>query len=424
MKVIEIFKKICSFAHCSGKTDELKDYIKDFCENEGFFVEVDTVGNILCTKGNPILCLQAHYDMVCIGKAPKVEVYEKNGFLKAKDSSLGADNGMGVALMLYLSQIKNNIELLFTNDEEIGMIGANGLNLKIKSKKILNLDTEEEGKVYIGCAGGIDIDAEKEYKRVPLQKDDEVYALSIKDLQGGHSGVDIDKNIPNAIKELGYYLAEFYPKIISINGGETRNSIPKNVEALIVVGKDFKFMPNKMVNIKKIQTNEKLYFKNSKEIIDMICGFSNGVRRFDKKLGIPSISVNLSKIQTLNDKIILQLFPRANENEFLKKIKIEIKAYFENLAYKVYFSHEYNAWKPEVNKFSKEVLEFCKNEFKNASFSAIHAGLECGILLDKLGDDVFIASIGPNIFYPHSVQEKCDIESVKRFSSIVEKIAR
>ncbi len=424
MEVMEIFKKICDIPHCSKKTGKLQSYMEEFCKKTGCFVANDDAGNIHCIKGNPKLCLQAHYDMVCIGNAPKIDIYEEKGFLKAKESSLGADNGIGVALMLYLSQIKDDIELLFTNDEEIGMLGAKGLNLKIKSKKILNLDTEEEGKVYIGCAGGVDVDIQKRYQKISLKDDEDIYVLSIKDLPGGHSGIDIDKNIPNAIKELGCYLSEFYPKIVSFEGGEAINSIPKNAKAVVSVKKDFVFPSNTMVHIEKLQKNDELCFENSKEIIDMICGFSSGVREYDTKLCIPSISVNLSKIQTLNDTIILELFPRANSNTLLKRVKIEIRSYFENLKYNVEFNHEYGAWKPKTDEFSKEVLECCRKEFKNARFSAIHAGLECGILLDKLGDNVSIVSIGPNIFRPHSIYEECEIESVKRFSSIVEKIAR
>ena len=423
MNTLEIFKKICTIPHCSHNTSKMRDFIEEFCLKEGCFVEIDTAGNILARKGYPKLCLQAHYDMVCIGKAPDIEVYEEDGFLKAKESSLGADNGIGVAIMLLTASKFDDIELLFTNDEEIGMLGARDIKLTLKSNKILNLDTEEEAKVYIGCAGGVDINISKEFEKSRL-KDEEIYEVSILNLPGGHSGVDIDKDIPNAIKELGYYLGKFYPKIISIKGGEALNSIPKNAKAIIAVDKADTLPTQEGIIIKKVNSKEGEYIKESKILIDMICGFANGVRGYDKKLLIPTKSVNLSKIQTINDNIILELFPRANDDLSLERIKKEIFSYFSILNFKVKFSNQYSAWKPEINEFAKEVFEVCKNEFGKATFAAIHAGLECGVLLEKLGKDKLIASIGPNIYASHSIHEKCEIDSVLRLEKIVEKILK
>ena len=171
MNTLDIFKKICTIPHCSHNTSKMRDFIEEFCLKEGCFVEIDTAGNILARKGYPKVCLQAHYDMVCIGKAPDIEVYEEDGFLKAKESSLGADNGIGVAIMLLTASKFDDIELLFTNDEEIGMLGARDIKLTLKSNKILNLDTEEEAKVYIGCAGGVDINISKEFEKSRLKDD-------------------------------------------------------------------------------------------------------------------------------------------------------------------------------------------------------------------------------------------------------------
>ncbi len=422
-EIIEIFKEISKIPHCSENNLKLRDFIEQFCLKQGCFVEIDSAGNILSRKGMPQICLQSHYDMVCVGDAPKINIYEEDGFLKAKNSSLGADNGIGVALMLYFAKTNNNIELLFTNDEEIGMIGANNINVKVKSNNILNLDTEEEGAVCIGCAGGIDVDITKNYTQKSIKEDMKLYRLSIEDLPGGHSGVDIDKNIPNAIKELGYYLSLFYPKIVSLNGGEALNSIPKNIVAVVGVEKDFNFPKSDLVKIEKIKNDDyKNYFEDSEKIIDMICGFANGVREYDKKLGIPSVSVNLAKIRTINDLLILNIFPRANENLMLKKIKIEIASYFKNLFCDIKFSHEYPAWKPVEGDFAKNVLSIYKSQKPKASFYAVHAGLECGILLNKLGENKEFVSIGPNIYFPHSVREKCEINSIETMFEIVKQI--
>ncbi len=423
MNTLEIFKKICTIPHCSHNTSKLRDFIEEFCLKEKCFVEIDVAGNILARKGYPKICLQAHYDMVCMGRAPDIEVYEEDGYLKARDSSLGADNGIGVAIMLLMASKYDDIELLFTNDEEVGMLGARDIALSVKSNKILNLDTEEEAKVFIGCAGGVDIDAKKDFKRVSL-KDEEIYKVSISNLPGGHSGVDIDKGIPNAIKELGFYLGKFYPKIIAINGGEARNSIPKSAEAFIAMDKDDVPPLQDGVAIERVSFKSEGYFEDFKMIADMMCGFANGVRGYDKKLLIPTKSVNLSKIQTINDTIILNIFPRANDDVLLENIKKEISSYFTNLNFETEFSSQYSGWKPEINEFTKEVYKACKEVFDEVSYEAIHAGLECGVLLEKLGKNRLLASIGPNIYAPHSVHEKCEINSILNIEKIVEKLLK
>ncbi len=423
MRVIKIFKKISTIPHCSGHTRNLQDFIVDFCKKAGCEVNSDAYGNIVATKGNPSVCLQAHYDMVCVGDAPKIKVMEKDGYLVAKNSSLGSDNGVGVAMMLDVIRKKDDVELLFTNDEEIGMIGATGLSLKIKSKSILNLDMEIEDKVCIGCAGGIEAKVKKRYEKDILDDKYELYMLSVDDLPGGHSGMDIDKNIPNAIKELCFYLSEFYPLVVSINGGEAMNSIPRAAQAVIAVKKSFCFPKNNLIKIKKLDKKfYKKYLKNSKEIIDMVCGFHSGVREYDKKLHLVETSINLSKIKTEKDTVFVELFPRANRNKALKRIKKEIESYFSNLKYNIKFSHYYDAWEHNESAFSKKVLNLCKKEFKDASYYTMHAGLECGILLKKLGNNKMVVSIGPNILYPHSTHEKCDIRSIKKVYKIVKKL--
>jgi len=423
MNTLDIFKKICKIPHCSHNTYKLRDFIEEFCIKEGCLVEIDTAGNILARKGYPQVCLQSHYDMVCMGKAPDIEVYEEEGYLKAKDSSLGADNGIGIAIMLLMATKCDDIELLFTNDEEVGMIGARGIELQVKSNKILNLDTEEEAKVFIGCAGGVDMDAKKTFQRKKLN-DAHIYGVSVSNLPGGHSGVDIDKQIPNAIKKLGFYLGKFYPDIISISGGEAINSIPKNAQSFIALDREITPPFEEGVKVEKVVLEDGEYFKDSKMIIDMICGFANGVRDYDKKLCIPTKSVNLSKIQTINDTIVLNIFPRANDDILLNEIKKELSSFFANLDFDIEFSNQYNGWKPEINDFTKEVYEACKEEFGEVSYAAIHAGLECGVLLEKLGKDKLIASIGPNIYSPHSVNEKCEIDSIFKIEKIVKKVLK
>ena len=133
-RVLEIFETIAKIPHCSYKTEKLKEFLVSECEKLGCKVEVDDAKNILATKGEPTICLQSHYDMVCVGKAPDIKIVKEDGFLRADESSLGADNGIGVAMMLYLLEKKENLQALFTSDEEVGLIGANGLKLPIRAK--------------------------------------------------------------------------------------------------------------------------------------------------------------------------------------------------------------------------------------------------------------------------------------------------
>ena len=160
-QIIEHFKTLTQIPHCSKEADKLLEFLVHFAKERNYAVEVDEVKNILISKGTPTLCLQAHYDMVCMGKAPQIETYVEEGWMKAKDSSLGADNGMAIAMMMQLMDEGLDLEFLLTSDEEIGLIGANKVAFDLKSKQMLNLDSEDEAEVYIGCAGGADITASK-----------------------------------------------------------------------------------------------------------------------------------------------------------------------------------------------------------------------------------------------------------------------
>lgn len=232
--VIHHFEMIAGTPHCSFETTGMKEKIIDFSKKNGFSVQEDKAGNLLCQKGNPSICLQSHYDMVCMGDAPTIELVSEAGWLKAKNSSLGADNGMGMAIMMTMMETHEHLECLFTNDEEVGLIGANNLELQLKATKLLNLDSEEENGVFIGCAGGVDIFGKTSLSWLPICDHCYVYEVLVDDLPGGHSGVDIDKNIPSALKVLASALVDNDCALVEIEGGERNNSIPKRARAIIV----------------------------------------------------------------------------------------------------------------------------------------------------------------------------------------------
>ena len=385
-KVVEIFKQITKIPHCSGNTEKLQEFISEYAKKRDFLVFKDSYGNILAFKNKPKIALQSHIDMVCVGDAPNIEIIEENGFLKAKNSSLGADNGIGVAIMLAFMDKYDDIEYLFTNDEEIGLIGAKNLELKLSSPYLLNLDSEDDSEIIIGCAGGVD--AKVKY---PLKKEKvkgSIGEVSIKNLPGGHSGVDINKNIPNAIIELLFKV----DNIAFIKGGERRNSIPANAYAKEVFDGDEDI---------EIYDNEYLKFLRK---------LPHGVLEFDFKYKIPSKSVNFALIN--EDEIILSA--RANSNEKLNEMKDYILS--KTLGCEVVFEDEYPAWAPEENELSNKL-----QNITNAKLNVIHAGLECAILKNKF-PEIKMASYGPKIENPHSIRERVSLQSVKKVVKSVEKL--
>jgi dipeptidase D len=423
MRVIELFKQITSVPRCSGTHTPFIEYIKQFAISTGYKCIVDEANNILCYQENkiPTICLQSHYDIVCLedGKIPTI--IEEDGYLKALDSTLGADNGIGCAYMLALMEEGANIEALFTCDEEIGLIGANNITLTLQSPKMLNLDSEELGDICIGCAGGIDIFATTaKYEYIKNIENKSLYEISIDGLDGGHSGVDIDKNIPNGIKLLVQSIKECDGDIIDINGGERINSIPKKASAIIASNTPPK-STHKNMTIKIIDTKCDNYKKLDENVVKFIYTFANGVRAYDSELNSILTSINLAIIKTTIDDVKIELSARSMDNDQLKLIKDETISLLDMLGFNIQTDGKYPAWKPDVNEFTSSVLSIYKKHIPDASLEAIHAGLECAIFKEKY-PNINIASIGPNIYFPHSNREKCDISSVHIVYDIIKDI--
>ncbi len=417
-KIIENFLKLTKISRCSYKTQDMEAYLINFAKNCGYIVKVDSAKNILAYKNNPKICLQAHYDMVCVGDAPNIEVEIKNNIIKAKNSTLGADNGIAIAIMMQLMKEGVDAEFLFTNDEEMGLIGAKNLELNIKSKYLLNLDSEDEGEVYIGCAGGADIVGE--FKDSLVNGVGKTYEVSVKGLPGGHSGVDIDKNIKSAIKVLANFLQDNkVEQIASIYGGERRNSIPANVVAVIKSQNEIK--SNSLVKVKELKESPKVLISSAK-IIELLNKFPHGVIKFNKELNIPDISINLAQINSINnDSIEFIATTRAMDKEGLDSINQKAINLLKSYNFKVEIEDEYPAWKPQLNPLVEIAKQAMLKEFKKCELKAIHAGLECGVLSQKLPNTHF-ASIGPNIRYPHSIREYVEIESVYKTYNVVKSI--
>ncbi len=399
MQIIDIFKDLCNIPHCSFHAKEMQKYLIKEAQLAGYKVSIDEAKNILCTSEKSTITLQAHYDMVCIGKAPIVETYEKDGWLYANESSLGADNGIAMAMMIALIREKAEVDFLFTADEEVGLLGARALHVKLKTPYMLNLDSEEEATVTIGCAGGVDITA-----RLPITYSSQnvaVKSLHVRDLPGGHSGIDIDKNIANAIKELVNQIES--TQLCALAGGERRNSIAKLAEASFVSQEGEK--------------KEYLIINESEKILNILRYAPHGVIKRCKNDDIMS-SVNLATVNIENDELIIHLSARSMKTHELKILKDEIIFYFQTHGCKVTEEGFYAPWELESNEWSEKVASIIEKDFGSVRVESLHAGLECGVIKEQFRE-IKMASIGPNIENPHSIRERVEIASVERvFKSV------
>ncbi len=411
-KFWDIFKEITQIPHCSGKAEKLQQFIRNWGKQYGYSVKGDKAGNIIAYHPEATMTLQAHYDMVCMGEAPTINVIQKQGKMMATESSLGADNGIGVALMLEAMQEGLAVDCLFTADEEIGLIGAHALELEIKTSAVLNLDSEEDESVYIGCAGGLDMIA-----TLPLQrkfiKDAKYVRYSIDNLPGGHSGIDIDKKIPNANIELAKKMGNYEMRLVDVKGGERRNSIAKSAEAVFILEGE---VPAEFEELQESEYTH--YYENSEAVINGLANMPHGVKKENKQFGIPHSSLNFATMKIEDHKLIVNLSLRSMDQYGMDVLEGQTKHYLESLGYSVKTEGYYAPWIADKSAFAQRLADRVEAVEGFVEFKAIHAGLECGVLQRKL-PKVDFASIGPNIHHPHSVREYVDMGSVERFREIV-----
>lgn len=441
-RALEMFYRLCEIPHCSFHTQDMHAFLCSTLKSQGYTLDMDSAFNIHAKKGNPRICLQCHYDMVCVGDSTKhkgVTPIQKDGFLYAKDSSLGADNGIALACMLALKE--SHIELLFTNDEEVGMIGANNLKLKIESPLLLNLDSEDLNEIVLGCAGGVDIECDIDLKNNLKSLDSilphypYIYKITSSGFLGGHSGIEIHKNKENVLSEFGFFLSTFGGYIITLNGGEKRNSIPVGVEAIIACDKPLDsifYTPNgACFDIKPLESLESSDYKNaydSSAIIPLLCGIHSGVYAGDKQ-GVLS-SLNLSLVRQKQNSLELILMARANTKALLERTieRLRIMLPYLNPHCSMKTSGYYAPWErsmPETHKALTLLNTLYAKHNITPHLTQIHAGLECGILKRQIlahshNKDFEILSIGPTIHAPHSCNECLDLKDFEIFCDILQ----
>lgn len=446
----------------SGKEDRAAEYVRKFGEERGLDTLVDKVGNVIIKKpaskgmeNRKVLVLQSHLDMVPQKNSDKKHDFENDPletlvegeWVTANGTTLGADNGIGAAAALAVLDSKDLIhgpvEALFTVDEETGMTGAFGLKEGLLNGDILlNTDSEEEGELYVGCAGGIDANISFSYKKDPSPENMAGVEVNIGGLKGGHSGLDIARGRGNANKLLFRFIKhaidEYGARIAHVDGGGLRNAIPR--EALVLLGipagnedkfeaglkafeKIFKHElsdvePDLFLKMKKVDRPAMLIDENTtNRLIHGINSCPNGVMRMSSTMpGLVETSTNLASVFSENNTITIKCLLRSSVDSARDELAGMIESVFILAGAGIYFDGAYPGWKPNMNS---EILAVMKNVYKELygktpDVRAIHAGLECG-LIGGVYPDLDMISFGPTIRFPHSPDEKVHIESVQKF---------
>ena len=445
----------------SKKEERVIQFMVDFGKNLNLETFVDKVGNVIIIKpatsdmdDKKTVVMQGHLDMVHQKNSDTVFDFENEGikmfidgdWIKAEGTTLGADNGLGVAAIMAILSSTNiphpKIEALFTIDEETGMTGAMGLEGGVlKGEILLNLDTEEDDEIGIGCAGGVDVTATRNYKE-ETPKDSIGFSISVTGLNGGHSGMDIIKGLGNANKIMNRLLFGANEKhglrISEVNGGSLRNAIPRESFAKVVVTnkaktqflEETKVLINKIKNefasleenlsieIKEIDIPKNIMEINAQEnLIKAIYAALNGVYRMSPDVeGLVETSNNVARVIVKDGAIKIGCLTRSSSESNKWDLANALQSCFELAGFKVDFSGEYPGWLPNMKSSILKTVEstYIKLFNEQPNVAACHAGLECGILGQNYPDMEMI-SFGPNIKGAHSPDERAQISSTQKF---------
>ena len=459
-KVLGIFTEISNVPRCSKNEEKIGKWLQNWAAERDLEYKTDKVGNVLIKvpgkngleKSQPI-ALQGHMDMVCektpdsthdFSKDP-IKLMEIDGWLTADKTTLGADNGIALAISLALADSKDikhpPLELLFTVDEETGLTGANFIEPGfIDSKILLNIDSEDEGVLTIGCAGGRDTKIELPLNYIDANSFVSNFKISLTGLKGGHSGVDIIKNRANAIKIMARLLNRINNKfglnIIDFNGGSAHNAIPRYCVCDVAIEEnDLVELENELAEFQKIVSNEfknedKINFKiekidfvekiidsvSSEKMIDLLIALPNGIFSMSEEIeNLVETSNNEATANIIDGKLHILSSQRSSVVSKLDNLtnKIEAVCRLANADYES--GNGYPAWEPN---WDSKLLAKCKQTYfdlfkKEPVVEVIHAGLECGIIGSKF-ENMDMISIGPTIENPHSPDERMKISDIEK----------
>jgi dipeptidase D len=455
------FYELTQIPRPSKKEQKAVEFVEKFGKDLGLETIKDEVGNVIIKKpatpgyeNKKTVILQGHLDMVPqknsgtdfdFEKDP-IEAYIDGDVVTAKGTTLGADNGMGVAAAMAVLEAKDlehgPIEALFTVDEETGMTGANELKPGLMEGEILiNMDSEDEGELYIGCAGGLETKAFFHYKEEDVPADSNAFSLEVRGLKGGHSGLDIHLGRGNANKVLNRILwqAENLDiRIASIDAGSLRNAISREATAVLTVPSsqvgEFQNVvkevteavknelsmvePNISIELKDTDMPSSVIDKTTQaNLIRAVYACPHGVMRMsDAMEGLVETSTNLAVIKSIDGKIQIQSLQRSSVDSAKEDLGNMIRSVFELAGAEVVHEGAYPGWKPNPDSPILQTMKKVYNDNfgKVPKVMAIHAGLECGIISEAYpGLDMI--SFGPTINYPHSPDEEVNIETVKKF---------
>lgn len=468
------FYEISQIPRNSKNEEQIRSYLRNFAENNSFTFKEDSVGNIVIhvppTPGKenlPTIVLQSHVDMVCEKNRETVHDFSKDPiklvkageWITADGTTLGADNGIGAAASLAIAGEEDlehgPLELLFTVDEETGLTGANNLQPGfITGKYLLNLDTEEDGAFYVGCAGGMDTAGILPIEFEKINEKLSVYNLFISGLKGGHSGININDGRANAIKLMAHLLKSlksFELQIVQISGGSKRNAIPREAEAIILIDTKHESEIREVIN--EFSINTSLHFRKTEDeikisldikdspdttftnafsklfrdkVINTLIALPHGVVSMSSEIsGLVETSTNLATVVQNTNEIIIGTSQRSSIESSKKSIASVVESVFNLADAKVKIGDGYPGWQPNMESpLLKKGIQIYKIMFsKEPVIKAVHAGLECGILGDRYpGLDML--SLGPTIEGAHSPDERVNIVDVEKFYRLLKEIIR
>jgi dipeptidase D len=459
----ENFRQICAIPHPSGHEVEIRAWLQKWAKEYGISAVEDSVGNIVlskpATKGyenRKGVVLQGHIDMVPQKNSDKVHDFTKDpiemvigndGWVRANGTTLGADNGIGCAAAMAILQSNDiehgPLEVLITAEEETGMTGAFGLKSNwLRGDILINLDSEDEGELYVGCAGGMDANFSMKYSTTGVDADMRGLEIAIIGLKGGHSGMDINLGRANANKLLMRLLKKatqkFDFRVSNINGGSLRNAIPREAfvtlavlsqdiegfkkfvaEFTSIVTKEFAATePDLSISVRPIDTPKEIINKDeAKKIINLVLAIPNGVQRMsDSMQGLVETSTNLAIVKAENGELQVANLLRSSVDTAKEALGCRMEAIAELAGVKIELTGAYPGWKPNMDSaIMQTMIQTYESLYgKKPEIKAIHAGLECG-LLGGVYPNFDMISFGPTIRNPHSPDERVHIESVEKF---------
>lgn len=457
------FQDISNIPRESGNEEGVRKYLLNFAKEHNFKASTDKVGNVViyvpATKGyedRPSVVLQGHMDMVCVKtknskhnfETDPIDLYVDGDLLKARETTLGGDNGIAIAMALDAFTDKNckhgPLEGLFTVSEETGLTGAFNVEKDlINSRKLINIDSEDEGMIFVGCAGGIETKATVTAEKESLPENYDCYTLEVKNLLGGHSGAEIHKQRANAIKIAARALNKLDSIcLINFKGGTKRNVIPSHCIVDFAIDKNEKIAleesvdyikdvlkneftpqePHAEILLNKIENAEKVFEKHlSKALLRTLHITPHGVDAMSMTIDdVVETSSNLAIIKTLENGFEVITSHRSSIMSARDDVAKRCGETFETCGAKIEYLGAYPSWQPELDS---PLTHFCAKAYedyanKKPLITAIHAGLECGIIKSRI-PGLEAVSIGPDLKDVHSVKENLSISSTKRTSEFL-----